>query len=133
MFNKQTRGCETYVLVKLNSIRGKKSRVQDSTGKYVSIIDSAGVTYRHLQINRIIAEVDHDWQHGHRRDCDAAGKQEEEDQTADEETQRHGDKHIQLPEIEKQNKENQKNWLCHTVSTHAHFDWFIKHICISWY
>lgn len=44
-----------------------------------------------MQIDRILAEVDHDRQHGHGGDRDAAGKQEEEDQAADQETQRHGD------------------------------------------
>lgn len=82
----------------------------------MSVKDSAGAPYRHLQIHRIIAEVDLDWEHGHRSERDAAGKQEEEDQTADEDAQRHGDKHVQLPEI-KNNPEQ-------LVVSHSH-------MCIS--
>lgn len=69
-------------------------------------------TYRHLQVHGIVAEVHHDRQHGHRSERDTAGKEEEEDQTADEEAEHHGDEHIQLPEI----KKTQNNRLLHTLT-----------------
>lgn len=59
----------------------------------------AALTDHDLQIHRIRVEVDRDRQHGHGGERDAAGEQEEEDQAADQETQRHGDEHIQLPGV----------------------------------
>lgn len=55
-------------------------------------------SYRNLHVNCIRGEVDHDREHGHRREGDTPREQEEEDQEAEEETYDHGHRHVQLPE-----------------------------------
>lgn len=71
-----------------------------SVGGWSSVV--VAVTYCDLHFDRVRGEVDHHWQHGHRSERDAPREEEKEDQAAKQNTQTHGDAHIQLPEIQKQ-------------------------------
>lgn len=67
---------------------------------WIQDLQTSDITYCDLHFNCIWGEVDHDWQHRRRRQGDTPRKEKEEDQTAKKETHRHGDAHVQFPEMQ---------------------------------